>query len=270
MVAAWSRGRVAILITLASLAAATSAQAADDEYFQITLTSSGNYSADYFDDRLAPGLTTSAGVDGRESRSWRWELRALGRRPGGGDVTLTRAVYRASTRYESDLVDFSILMGTLRETPLGCPSDDIRRTWDGRGAGPPPGGALVRYGRSGVTLIQDRQFVFFFAPFAFGDSVTCGYHGTVEVRDFDSVSRAVPARALALPPGQSLSRTFRRLVSEPPETADPNQLHTFAGRSTLTVKIRRISEDRWRTLSKKLAGAPASRTAAEPVVTPSP
>ena len=39
---------------------------------------------------------------------------------------------------------------------------------------------------------------------------------------------------------------------------------------TLTVKIRRISEDRWRTLSKKLARAPASRTAAEPVVAPNP
>jgi hypothetical protein len=59
-------------------------------------------------------------------------------------------------------------------------------------------------------------------------------------------------------------------VLEPPETGDPNQLHTFAGRSALTVKIRRISEDRWRTLSKKLAGAPAGRTAAEPVVTPNP
>ncbi len=270
MAAEGSRRRVAILITLASLAAATSAQAADDKHFQITLTSSRNYSADYFDDRLAPGITTMAGVDGQESRSWRWELRGLGRSPGGGDVTLTRAVYRASTRYESDLVDFSILMSTLKETPLGCPSDDIRRTWDGKGAGPPPGGDLVRYRRSGVTLIQDRQFVFFFAPFAFGRSVTCGYHGTVEVRDFDSVARPVPARALALPPGRFLSRTFRRLVLEPPETADPNQLHTFAGRSTLTVKIRRISEDRWRTLSKKLAGAPASRTAVEPVVTPSP
>jgi hypothetical protein len=270
MAAGWSRRRVAILTTLASLAAATSAQAADDKHFQITLTSSGNYSADYFDDRLTPGITTLSGVDGQESRSWRWELRALGRSSGGGDVTLTRAVYRASTRYQGDLVDFSILMSTLKETPLGCPTDDIRRTWDGRGAGPPPGGDLVRYGHRGSTLIQDRQFVFFFAPFAFGRSVTCGYHGTVDVRDFETVGRSVPARAFALPPGQALSRTFPRLVVELPETADPNQLHTFSGRSRLNVQIRRISEDRWRTLSKKLAGAPASRTAAEPVVTPSP
>lgn len=262
--------RAAVLAALALLAVATAAQAADERHFQVTLTSSGHYRADYLDDRLTPGIVTSAGVDGQESRSWRWELRALGRGSGGGDLTLTRAVYRASTRYESDLVAFTILMGTLKETPLGCATDDTRRTWGGTGAAPAPAGDLVRYGHRGAALIQDRQFVFSFSPFAFGESVTCGYHGTVEVRDFDAVTRLVPARAFVLPVGQALSRAFRRLVLEPSDTSDPNQLHTFAGRSTLTVKIRRISDDRWRALSRKLAGAPASRTAAEPIATPNP
>jgi hypothetical protein len=260
----------AILVGIAPLAAVQAAQAAEVRHFQITLISSGHYAADYFDDRLAPGLTTAAGVDGRESRSWRWELRALGRSPGGGDVTLTSAVYRAATRYDGDLVSYSILMGKLGETRLGCATNTVRRSWDGRGAGPPPTGDLVRYGRRGTTLVQDRQFVFFFAPFAFGDSVGCGYHGTVEVRDFDSVGRTAPARAFTQAPGRSLSRTFRRLVVEPPETADPNQLHTFSGRTALTIRIRRISAERWRDLSRKLAGAPPSRTAAEPLAGPAP
>lgn len=73
-----------MLAALASLAAPASAQATDDKHFQVTLISSGNYSADYFDDRLTPGLTTSIGVDGEESRSWRWEMRALGRSPERG------------------------------------------------------------------------------------------------------------------------------------------------------------------------------------------
>lgn len=128
----------------------------------------------------------------------------------------------------------------------------------------------MRYGRRGVTLIQDRPFVFFFAPFAFGDSVTCRHHGTVDVPFLDTVGVPVPARAFGLPGGQSLSRTFRRLPLEDPERGDLNQLHTFAGRSTLTVRIRRISEVRWRTLSRTLAGAPPSRTAAEPLAAPNP
>lgn len=147
---------VAILVILAALtsvAAGAPAQAAGDQYFQITLTSSGNYRANYLDDRLTPGVTTLAGVDGQESRSWRWELRALGRRSGRGEIDLTRAVYRASTRGEGDLVNFTIQMGVLGESPLGCPNDEIRRTWDRQGVGPPPGGDLVRYPPSGTSLI---------------------------------------------------------------------------------------------------------------------
>lgn len=260
---------LAIVAALASPGAGAPAPA-DEQYFQITLRSSGNYRVDYFDDRLTPGTTTAIGVDGQESRSWRWELRALGRRSGADEIAVTRAVYRASARREGDLVSYSILMGVLSETPLGCPTDEIRRTWDRQGAGPPPGGDLVRY-RGAGTIISGGQFVFAFTPFFFGQSVKCEYHGPAgEVENFDTVGEKVPARVFALSQGQVLTKTFRAPVSEQPKTGDLNQVHTLTGSSELVAGIRRIGAPRWRELSKELAGAPPSRTATEPVAVPNP
>jgi hypothetical protein len=61
----------------------------------MTAKASGEYTADYGDERLEPGVTTSFGVDGYETGSWSWKIRAAGRSVGNGPLKSAAAEFKA-------------------------------------------------------------------------------------------------------------------------------------------------------------------------------
>jgi len=114
---------LAASIVAASAAGAAGGPGQDTHYFLMTATSSGEYTADYGDERLEPGQNTSFGVDGYETGSWSWRIRAVGRSVGNGPLRSAAAEFRGIAYHSAEIISYTIQMGELDEDKL-CDGED--------------------------------------------------------------------------------------------------------------------------------------------------
>lgn len=257
----------------ASASAAQAGSQAETKFFQVNVQSTGSWTSDYFDDRLEPGITTGAGVDGRESRNWRWQVWAVAKHAGGSADPLrsTRAIIRARTGYAGNLVAWTILMSDLNTTPLGC-RDGTWRSWDKEGAGPPSRGDIIRL-RDDLTV--DGELHVALTPLI---RVECGYHKSEDLLfDLGEVNKCLPQYSVVierLPRGafnprfdRSFEKTFRcRPSNLPPDhgtVVDLNQLHSVSYSSEVTLSIEKISEGKYKRRHARYADYPRGKWSVE-------
>ncbi len=132
----------------------------DAHFFLMTAEASGEYTADYGDERLEPGLTTSFGVDGYETGSWSWQIRAVGRAIGNGPLKSAAAEFKGSSSHDVDIISYLVLMSVLSEDHL-CVDSAVRRELISYslpfGASGPFPGTSPQWISSPDTSIQFRQ-----------------------------------------------------------------------------------------------------------------
>lgn len=261
-----------LAVAAVALEAAPAQGGRDIRHFQVNVKATGELFVDYFEDRREPGLTTAIGVDGTEARTWSWEVRAVGKSVDGGPIESTRAAVRARTLFQSTIVDHTVLMGVLKETPLGC-RGGTWTSWDGKGSGPPAEGDFVRLNRPLAIGAELDVFV----PAMHRSSVLCGYHGSFLDVGVETLfpaygsqgdAPALPRRASNPRPDRPFTATWRYAPPAVPAdhgvVVDPNQLHTVSTSSKLTLSVKRISEETWRRLNDDLARAPKGRWSVAP------
>jgi hypothetical protein len=121
---------LATALTLAASIGPAAAGAADGpgqdgHYFLMTASSSGNYKADYGNDRFEPGQNTAFGVDGTETGKWSWHIRAVGRSVGNGPIRSAAAQFRGKATHAANLISWTIQKaGTERGESKLCQGED--------------------------------------------------------------------------------------------------------------------------------------------------
>jgi hypothetical protein len=224
-------------------------------FFKIKAVSTGSYVADYGRERLDPGQTTAAGVDGKESARWRWEVQTTARSVNGGPLHSGFEIARFKANLNHNIISYGIQMGQLGEDQL-CERRRFNTKSDVHPPGRPnprgdwiPRGAPVAVTHGGVSV--DSSF----------DIPTCfhGYsgHGLKFVEG--SGERQAPILRGAFNPvsDRAYSRTYTDTARVGrSHSGDPNAAHTFEGQSQLTVEIKRIPERRARRINRRYGNYP--------------
>lgn len=251
---------VAFFLLLAfALDRATAAPGGDTHHFMMRVIGSGSASADFGEDRKQPGLITASGVDGKESASWRWEVRAVARSVGAGPLVTRAHVERARGVLTASVLSYGIQMGKLGEYPL-CEDRQGTTTFlsdDGRGrparrSGP---GEFIHDGfigiREGGLSVDSPEL----------SSLSCFHsdgHGLDLVERSRPGETRVPRGAFNPRFDRSYSETYTDSASldRSHSSGDPNSAHTFAGNSKVELQIEAISERRFNRLVKKYQHVP--------------
>jgi hypothetical protein len=230
-----------LAFALIALAAPAAGSQPVFRYFKVKVVSSGSYVADYGRDRFEPGLTTAAGVDGKESASWRWEVQTIARSVNGGPLQSGAEIVRLTANLSHKLVSYTVQMGELGESRL-CNKQrfNTKSDIDPPGRPAPRGDWIPRSAPVSVSSVGVSSTSSFGLP-------TClhGYsgHGLKFVDGSGAKQAPVPRGAF----NPLFDRRFSRSYSDTAQlglshSGDPNSAHTFAGQSHLTVKIKALSE----------------------------
>lgn len=253
---------VCLLLLALALDLAAAAPGGDAHHFMMRVIGSGSASADFGEDRKQPGVITASGVDGKESASWRWEVRAVARSVGSGPLVTRAHVERARGVLTASVLSYGIQMGKLGEDPL-CEDRQGTTTFlsnDGRGrtARKSGSGEFVHDGfagiREGGLIVASPEL----SPLScFHGSPEFG-HGLQFVNGTGRDETRVPRGAFNPRFDRSYSETYTDSASEDRShsSSDPNSAHTFAGNSKVELQIKAISERRFNRLVKKYQHVP--------------
>lgn len=254
-----------------SLWAATSASAApnsDVHRFEARVVAAGTAFVDFGREGQDPTITTGSGVDGAVSMGWRWETRAVAVSVGNGPLVGTAEIVRERAFLDASVVSWGVQMGKYEDYSL-CDTLHGRTTFvsdnfKGARAGKFSRGEFVRPLNSSTPPPKFRDPEFRIgngslrvSGFGYTNSYIC-FHGPYGhgLSFFQQVrgGQAPVARGEFNPRSdRSYQRTFtdRASVGRDHSSSDPNSAHTFEGQSRLTIKIRAISERRYRRLGRK-------------------
>ena len=251
----------ALLLLAFALDSAVAAPGGDTHHFTMRVIGSGSASADFGEDRKQPGLTTASGVDGKESASWRWEVRAVAWSVGAGPLVTRAHVERARGVLTASVLSYGIQMGVLGEELL-CQDRQGTTTFlsdDGRGRAARKSGSgefvhdgFVRIREGGLDVDSPEL-----SPFScFHGSPEFG-HGLQFVSRTRQDETPVPRGAFNPRFDRSYSETYTDSASEDrSHSGDPNSAHTFAGNSKVELQIKAISERRFDRLLNKYQHVP--------------
>ncbi len=238
---------------LCSMAASASA---DVHYFKAHITGTGSATADYGRDGKDPNLTTAAGVDGKETIRWRWEVRAVAKSVGNGPLLATAEVARQRAILEASVVSYSVQMGVYHDDSL-CERKEGRTTFfssDGSSQKSARGDyrrhplsiAIRGFGLAvALPWYEDYTSLFscFHAISGHGLKFTAGARGN---------QAPVPRGAFNPRSDRSYRHTYRdSSFLGRSHSGDPNSAHTFKGKSKLSVRISSIAKWRYRRLGGK-------------------
>lgn len=244
-------GRIAVVATAVACAGSPAAAAArgpgdDAHYFQFTVASSGSYTADYGDERLQPGQTTSFGVDGFETGSWTWKMRGVGRSVGNGALKSAAVEFKGSASHEADIISYTIQMGNLGEDHLcGAPGSPPQSTYTRAPGTPldsPPAWLHFKY-----TEVEFRDGgMSIDVPGIYGLVSYC-FHGMPPIALYDGIEPGdadIPRGAFNPRSDRSFDRTWSDSVNE--AHGDTPSKHTESASSELQVTARAISGEKAR------------------------
>jgi len=252
-----------MLVAISAPASTSAAAEPDVHFFKLKIVSSGSVTVDYGDDRHQSG-TTAAGVDGKASVSRRWEIRAVAKSVGSGPLLSTAAITRARDDFRANLVDYSILMGQISESPI-C-TDSVHAVTDDErgfalGAGVPEfvlgefvkEPTRIRIGGGGSLTVEQIPLGGQCSLHHFDD------HGLLFLYGASGDDARIPRGAFNPRFDHSYSKTFRSAVNEGQDhdLSDPNQLHTFAGSTKLKIKIKAVDEDRYLKRGRRYHNTPS-------------
>ena len=243
----------------ALLCSMVASASADVHYFKAQITGTGSATADYGRDGKDPNLTTAAGVDGKETIGWRWEVRAVAKSVGNGPLLATAEVARQRAVLEASVVSYSVQMGVYHDDSL-CPQK--QGTWTFLSYTPP--GRPPRKSSKG----DFRRHPLSIAIRGFGLAVALPWYEDYASLDhcFHDISGhglkfTAGARGNQAPvPRGAFNPRFDRSYSHTYRDSsflgrshgnDPNSAHTFKGESELKVQISSIAKWRYRRLGGK-------------------
>lgn len=239
---------------------ASAATGQDARYFLTTATASGQWKADYGEERLRPGQTTASGVDGSESGSWRWTMRAVGRAVGDGPIQSAAAEFKGVARHSADIVFYSIQAGHLDEDRQ-CEGDDVpprrittssdrRRPARVRGDFVTDPESAVSFRRTGFEVEYPFRYdllypCFHGPPRAVGnEDETISFVGPVSPEEANVARGAFNPRF-----DRSFSNTWRDSVEL--THGSSNDEHAESASSTFTIAVEAVSERKARRLRDK-------------------
>lgn len=246
----WGRMALAVALTAAGITSPSAAEAAsgpgpDAHYFLMKATASGEYTADYGDERLEPGQTTASGVDGAESGSWSWKIRAVGRSLGNGPLRSAAAEFKGSATHSAEIISYGIQMGELGETQLcdgedAPPSETFSYHEGFRGERPRP-----RWISSPSTAIQYRSGGFAVGYPGYYGLVKYCFHGLPPGLTLYSfvlpTETPVPRGAFEPRSDRSFSGSWSDSVNEL-DDSDGSAVHSETGSSELEITVKSVSE----------------------------
>lgn len=243
-----------------AVGSAAAAPGGDEHYFAASVVGTGSTTADFGEERKLPASgAAGSGVDGKESLSWRWEVRAVAKSVGAGPLITRAAVRRARAVLKASVVSWGRQMFVVTATPL-CADRQGTSTFvsnDGRGRTARKSGngeyVPARYfGVSGGGLGVD-------AP-RFAAPTSCFHYSPHDLAFVDGTSSdeaRVPRGAFNPRFDRSYRKTFTDSASEgPAHGGDPNSAHTFVGNSKVKLQIKAISARHFRKLVKKYQHVP--------------
>lgn len=243
----WSEAPLALAV-LAAAAVPAGAGAAPPRAFVVTVSGSGSYHADYGQERKEPGRTRGVGLDGLESGTFTWQIRVVAY---GRLLEPKAAIGRMSFTYASDVVEWSMNGGELKEDPAcridGRPAPrglvgTQRMTWAGKAGVFDPNGDWVR--DSSIRISKEPRGLFVDQPFERDLIRGChlGFHRVKFLGGADSTDVRIP-RSEWNPRGRGrFHQVYRDEVTKTPDhEAEPNSFHTFTARSQLVIDIKGLS-----------------------------
>lgn len=217
----------------------------DAHYFRMKAKASGEYSADFANDRLMPGQTTASGVDGVETGSWSWSIRAVGRSVGDGPLRSAAAEFRGIGKHSAEIISYGIQMGQLSETQL-CegvnepPSHSVT-SWEREPSGVGPANWIyspntaIRYGSGGFAVGYPPHF----------SLVGYCFHGIPPGLSLHSfivpTDTPVPRGGFEPRSDRSFSASWSDSVNDI-DYADGSAVHTETGSSELKITVKAISK----------------------------
>lgn len=220
----------------------------DPHYFLITVESSGEYKADYGNERLEPGQSTSFGVDGTESGSWSWKIRSVGRSVGNGPLLSSAAEFKGQASHDAQIISYTIQMGELGEDYPCANSGAWRREIISYhmppGASGPPAGARPRWISSPDTSVEYQRGGFAVSyPSRYGLVQHC-YHGLPPSLQLYSLilPSETPVSNGAFNPRSD--RSFSGSWSDSVNGIEPGgaQDHVDTGSVELEISVKSVSE----------------------------
>lgn len=263
------------LLVAFALDSAAAVPGGDTHHFTMRVIGSGSASADFGEERKQPGVITASGVDGKETASWRWEVRAVASSVGAGPLVTRAHVERARGVLTASVLSYGIQMGVLGEEPL-CQDHQGTTTLltdDGRGrnARRSGSGEFVHDGfvgiREGGLIVSSPELsprTCFHGNPEFG-------HGMQFVNGTGGDETRVPRGAFNPRFDRSYSETYTDTASEDlSHSGDSNSAHTFTGNSKVELQVKAISERRFDRLVKKYQHVPVGLSGETEYRDPSP
>lgn len=232
-------------IAPASAAGAGNAPGQDAHYFLMKVKATGEYTADFGNERLVPGQTTASGVDGVETGSWRWRIRAVGRSVGDGPLRSAAAEFKGYATHSAEIISYGIQMGQLGETQL-CDGENAPPSYSVTSFGKELAGVgaphwisspdiAIRYGSGGFAVGYPSQY----------NLVDYCFHGLPPGLSLYSfilpTETPVPRGEFEPRSDRSFSDSWSDSVNEL-DDADGSAVHSETGSSELEITVKSVSE----------------------------
>ena len=240
-------GRSARIVVLAGLLAVfliDTASAAEQRFFSITVSGSGQFTQDYGEDRYTEG-SRGFGTDGKTTVSWRWKIKSVGR-ADGERVPFAAAEFRRSVTVQSSTLEYdhNTSGGRLQEDPH-C-EDSYFKIATGASLGAiddaTGNGAWVKLPFARNMSLDSSGFNS--AMPSVQDS--CAFHANPEGLDFyESALVEIPRGAFNPKFDASYSESFQDSVNESRIDHDyccAPLAHSLQGSSKLQIKAKKISK----------------------------
>lgn len=254
-------------LALASTPAATGAPGADVHYFQVRVVGTGTAYANFGNEGKDPNLITGSGVDGIESRGWRWEVLAVARSRGNGPLVAQAETARERMFLNATVVLWGVQMGAYADDPL-CPRHyGLSRVTSSDGRGSQPGiGSRGEYMRSPTTVAIRGGALVVESP-RFATNFVCFHgiagHGVKFAEGAHGRQAVLPAGAFTPRSDRFYHQTFvrPRFSLDPDHEGDPNSAHTFQAQSQIELTVEAVSQRRYRRLGNRYHNEPPGQAA---------
>lgn len=248
------------LLALFAPAEATEAGQGDDVHrFEVRVVGTGSAVADYGEDRLTAGSSTS-GVDGKSALQWRWEVRAVAYSVGAGGLVTRAQEGRERAVSTASVISWSKGMSEVSTEPL-CDKRQgttIVLSDDGQGRSPRKRGRgefvdEARFTLRGGEITASAPF---FPSLCFHGAAT--EHDLIYTDGAHYDEAPVPRGAFNPRSDRDYSETFGpvKVSHDKTQSADLNSAHDYVAESKLEVRIDSISARRFNRLVKKYQRVP--------------